>query len=282
MTRSTMSPRFPKMLKPNNPSSMAHSAPSRVKNRAKAAGARLFSVLFWLIVWHAGSLALGQSIILVSPVTAAKTLFQMMGTAEFYQAVFGSLSRILIGFFAGVLLGTVLAALSYWLPPAGALLAPLMHAIKATPVASFVILALIFISSRYLSILMGFLMVLPILYTNVLTGLRGTDRKLIEMAKVFKMKPMARFKAIYLPAAYPNFLSSCALALGMSWKAGIAAEVIGLPDQSIGEALYQAKIFFSTPEMYAWTLAIILMSVALEKAVMYAAKALSRKLDGGV
>ena len=282
MTRSTMSPRFPKMPQPNNQSSMAHSAPSRVKNRAKAVGVRLFSVLFWLIVWHAGSVALGQSIILVSPITAARTLFQMMGTAEFYQSVFGSLSRILLGFFAGVLLGTVLAALAYWLPPAGALLAPLMHAIKATPVASFVILALIFISSRYLSILMGFLMVLPILYTNVLTGLRGTDVKLIEMAKVFKMKPLARFRAIYLPAAYPGFLSSCALALGMSWKAGIAAEVIGLPDQSIGEALYQAKIFFSTPEMYAWTLAIILLSVALEKAVMYAAKALSRKLDGGV
>ena len=260
---------------------MAHPAPSRVKNRAKAVGVRLFSVLFWLIAWHAGSAALGQSIILVSPVTAIRTLFQMMGTADFYQSIFGSLSRILLGFFAGVLLGTLLAALSYMLPPVGTLLSPLMHAIKATPVASFVILALIFISSRYLSILMGFLMVLPILYTNVLTGLRGTDRKLIEMAKVFKMKPLARIRAIYLPAAYPSFLSACALSLGMSWKAGIAAEVIGLPDQSIGEALYQAKIFFSTPELFAWTLAIILLSVGLEQAVLYAAKRLSRRLDGG-
>ena len=278
MTRSTMSPKSPT---PNNYKDMAHSAPSRAKDRAKAAGVRLFSVLFWLIVWHAGSLALGQSIILVSPVTAVRTLLQMMGTAEFYQAVFGSLSRILLGFLLGVLAGTLLASLSYMLPPVGALLAPLMHAIKATPVASFVILALIFISSRYLSILMGFLMVLPILYTNVLTGLRGTDKKLIEMAKVFKMKPMAKIRAIYLPAAFPNFLSACALSLGMSWKAGVAAEVIGLPDQSIGEALYQAKIFFSTPELYAWTLAIILLSLGLEQAVMYAAKKLTRRLEGG-
>lgn len=281
MTRSTLSPKPKKQPMLNNLKSMAHSAPSRVKNRAKAAGVRLFSVLFWVIVWHAGSVALGQSIILVSPVTAVKTLFQMMGTSDFYYAVFGSLGRILLGFLIGVLLGTVLAALSYALPPVGALLSPLMHAIKATPVASFVILALIFISSRYLSILMGFQMVLPILYTNVLTGLRGTDKKLIEMAKVFRMKPLARGKAVYLPTAYPNFLSSCALSLGMGWKAGIAAEVIGLPDQSIGEALYQAKIFFSTPELYAWTLAIILLSVALEQAVLYAARTLSRKLEGG-
>ena len=265
----------------NNLKSMAHSAPSRVKNRAKAAGVRLFSVLFWLIVWHAGSVALGQSIILVSPFTAIKTLIQMMGTSDFYLSVFGSLGRILLGFLIGVLLGTVLASLSYALPPVGTLLSPLMHAIKATPVASFVILALIFISSRYLSVLMGFLMVLPMIYTNVLTGLKNTDRKLIEMAKVFRMKPGAKIRAIYLPSAYPHFLSACALSLGMSWKAGVAAEVIGLPDQSIGEALYQAKIFFSTPELYAWTLAIILLSLGLEQAVMYAARKLSRRLEGG-
>lgn len=265
----------------NNQKDMAHPAPSRVKDRAKAAGVRLFAVLFWLIVWHAGSVALGQSIILVSPITAVKTLLQMMGTTDFYLSVFGSLGRILLGFLIGVLLGTLLAALAYALPPVGTLLSPLMHAIKATPVASFVILALIFISSRYLSILMGFLMVLPILYTNVLTGLRTADKKLIEMAKVFRMSPGAKIRAIYLPAAYPNFLSACALSLGMGWKAGIAAEVIGLPDQSIGEALYQAKIFFSTPELFAWTLAIILLSVGLEQAVMRAAKALSRRLEGG-
>ena len=153
-----------------------------------------------------------------------------------------------------------------------------MQTIKSTPVASFVNLALIFISSRYLSVLMGFLMVLPLLYTNVLTGLKGTDKKLIEMARVFRMKKSARIRAIYLPAAYPNFLSACALALGLSWKAGIAAEVIGLPDRSTGEALYQAKIFFSTPELFAWTLAIILLSVALEQAMLHLVGAVNRRL----
>jgi len=278
MTRSTLSP----MQKlPNNRRHTAHSAASRVKDRAKAVGVRLFAVFFWLAVWHFGSLALGQSIILVSPVKAIGTLIEMMSTAEFYLSVFGSLGRILLGFLTGVLLGTLLAALSYALPPVGALLSPLMHAIKATPVASFVILALIFINSRYLSILMGFLMVLPILYSSVLTGLNGTDRKLIEMAKVFRMRPIDKIKAIYLPAAFPNFLSSCALSLGMSWKAGIAAEVIGLPDQSIGEALYQAKIFFSTPELYAWTLAIIFLSVGLEQGVLLLVRSLRKKLEGG-
>jgi len=247
----------------------------------KRAGTRLLAILFWLAVWHAGSVTIGQDILLVSPVTAVKTLFELMGTAEFYQAVGGSLSRILLGFLLGVTLGTLLAALSYFVPFLGELFSPLMHTIKATPVASFVILALVFIKTQYLSVLMAFLMVLPILYTNVLTGLRGTDRKLLEMARIFRMRPSARLFGIYLPAAYPNFLSSCALALGMSWKAGIAAEVIALPSRSIGEALYQAKIFFSTPEMFAWTLAIILLSVALEQGVLLLVRLLSRRLEGG-
>ena len=272
MTHSTSSPDRAKVK------IQAHSAASRVSSRAKAVGVRLFSVLFWLIVWQVASVCVNQSLLLVSPITAIKTLFRMLGEISFYEAVLGSLVRILTGFLLGVALGTALAALSYICHPVEILLRPLMQTIKSTPVASFVILALIFISSRYLSVLMGFLMVLPLLYTNVLTGLKGTDKKLIEMARVFRMKKSARIRAIYLPAAYPNFLSACALALGLSWKAGIAAEVIGLPDRSIGEALYQAKIFFSTPELFAWTLAIILLSVALEQAMLHLVGAVNRRL----
>lgn len=258
----------------------AHSAAARIQNRVRRSGARFFAVLFWLIVWQAASMIIGQELLLVSPVKAAGTLLSMMGTAEFYLSVAGSLFRILAGFALGAVLGAALAALAYAARPVDELLAPLMYAIKATPVASFVILALIFISSRHLSVLMSFLMVLPLIYTNVLTGLKHTDRRLIEMARVFHMSMGARIRGIYVPAAYPHFLSACALALGLSWKAGIAAEVIGLPDRSIGEALYQAKIFFSTPELFAWTLAIILLSVALEQAVMRGVKALSGRLEG--
>lgn len=255
----------------------AHPSASRVK----AAGARLLAILFWLGVWQVGSVAIGQELLLVSPITAIRTLFTLMGDAEFYLSILNSLLRILGGFALGVALGALLAVFSYMCSPIATLLSPLMYAIKATPVASFVILALIFISSRYLSVLMAFLMVLPMIYTNVLTGLRNTDRKLLEMAKVFRMKPGARIRAIYLHAVYPHFLSACALSLGMSWKAGIAAEVIGLPDQSIGEALYQAKIFFSTPELFAWTLMIIMLSVGLEQAVMWVVRLVKRRLEGG-
>lgn len=258
----------------------AYLTPARIFPGARRAGVRLAAVLFWLLVWQGVSLWIGQDILLVSPVAAARAFVELLGQADFYGTVVNSLLHVAAGFLAGVLTGTALAALACALPPVGTLLKPLMHAIKATPVASFVILALIFIRSQYLSVLMAFLMVMPILYTNVLAGLQGVDRKLMEMARVFRMSMGARIRAIYLPAAYPHFLSACALSLGMSWKSGIAAEVIGLPDRSIGGALYQAKIFFNTPELFAWTLAIILLSVGLERAVLVGVRALSRRLKG--
>ena len=232
-------------------------------------GVRLLAILFWLIVWQIASACVGQEILLVSPVLTCKTFFQLLGTTKFYQAVLGSFGRILAGFALGTGLGILLAALSYCLDVFRALFAPLMTVIKATPVASFVILALIWISSKNLSVFMSFLMVLPITYANVLAGLESADPKLLEMAQVFGMRADRRARAILAPAAFPFLLAAARLSLGMCWKAGIAAEVIGQPKNSIGSALQQAKIFFATPELFAWTLAIILLSLGFEKCMLF-------------
>ena len=136
---------------------------------------------------------------------------------------------------------------------------------KATPVASFIILALVWVSGRSLSILISFLMVLPVLYSAVRTGIESADVQLLEMAQVFHLPLARRVKAIWLPAILPAFRQGCSVALGICWKSGVAAEVIGLPDGSIGDALYRAKITLSTGELFAWTFVIILLSAGFEK-----------------
>ena len=233
---------------------------------------KLLAIAFWLIVWQLASAYVGQEILLVSPVSTCRAFFRLCRTAKFYQSILGSFGRILLGFSLGAALGVLLAALSYAFRWVQALLAPVMTAIKATPVASFVILALIWISSRNLSVLMAFLMVLPITYANVLQGLHEADPKLLEMASVFRMRGVNRVRAILAPAAFPYLLAAARLSLGMCWKAGIAAEVIGQPKNSIGSALQQAKVYFNTPDLFAWTLAIILLSLAFEKGVIWLAE----------
>ena len=135
----------------------------------------------------------------------------------------------------------------------------MLQLVKATPVASFIILALVWVRGSSLSVLISFLMVLPVLYGAVRTGIRAADPQLLEMAKVFRLPLGRRLRAVWLPAVLPAFRQGCSVALGICWKSGVAAEVIGLPNGSIGDALYRAKITLSTGELFAWTFVIILL-----------------------
>ena len=226
---------------------------------------RLLAVAFWLAVWQTAAMAIGQEMFLVSPVQALRTLVQLLPRADFWQRVGFSTGRILLGFVLGAVVSVVLAVCAARWSAADALLAPVMQLVKATPVASFIILALVWVSGRSLSILISFLMVLPVLYSAVRTGIESADVQLLEMAQVFHLPLARRIKAIWLPAILPAFRQGCSVALGICWKSGVAAEVIGLPDGSIGDALYRAKITLSTGELFAWTFVIILLSAGFEK-----------------
>ena len=225
----------------------------------------LAASVFWLGVWQAAAVAIGQEVFLVSPVQAIGTLVELLPQAEFWQRIGFSAGRILLGFGLGVLSSGVLAVAAEKWEWVDALLAPVMQLVKATPVASFIILALVWVSGRSLSILISFLMVLPVLYSAVRTGIESADVQLLEMAQVFRLPLARRVKAIWLPAILPAFRQGCSVALGICWKSGVAAEVIGLPDGSIGDALYRAKITLSTGELFAWTFVIILLSAGFEK-----------------
>ena len=226
---------------------------------------RAGAVVFWLAVWQCAAMAIGQEVFLVSPVQALRTLLELLPQAAFWRRVAFSSGRILLGFGLGAAAGTLLAAASELSPLADTLLAPVMQLVKATPVASFIILALVWVRGSSLSVLISFLMVLPVLCGAVRTGIRGADVQLREMARVFHLPFSRRLRAIWLPAVLPAFRQGCSVALGICWKSGIAAEVIGLPNGSIGDALYRAKITLSTGELFAWTFVIILLSTGFEK-----------------
>ena len=230
---------------------------------------RLWAVAFWLLVWQLASMAIGQQLILVSPVRVVLRLGQLVITSEFWGSVANTMVRITLGFCLGAVCGIAAATLSARFRLLEELLAPMMAAVKAIPVASFIILALILFSSKNLAILIAFLMVLPVFYTNLLEGIRSADRELLEMAQVFKIPPARRIRYLSIPQVFPYFRSACAAGLGMSWKSGVAAEVIGIPTRSIGEQLYNAKVYFDTPDLLAWTVVIVLCSLAFEKLCLW-------------
>lgn len=234
----------------------------------KQYGLKIFAVLFWLILWEIASISVGKDILLASPVAVAGALVKMTGSVELWQAIFFSSLRIILGFLSALLAGILLAVASYNSRFIRELLSPLMKIIQAMPVASFIILALIWIKAKNLSVLTSFLMVMPLIYTNIAKGLEAADEKLLQMAKVFRISRLKKMIAIYIPAVMPHFIAAVSVGMGLCWKAGIAAEVIGIPTGSIGAHLYEAKLYWMTKELFAWTIVIIAVSVLFEKAVM--------------
>lgn len=233
-------------------------------------------LLFWLGLWELVAVWLNQPIILVGPIETVQVLFRLAGTKEFWRAALATLGRIGAGFSLAFLLGLLCGAVAYQWQWFGEVLSPVVTLLKTVPVASFVILALIWVGADNLALVISFLVVFPMIYLNTLAGLKAADPQLLEMARVFRVRPLAKVWQIYRPALSPYLLSACQVALGMSWKSGIAAEVIGTPDYSIGENLYMAKVFFSTDELFAWTAAVIVLSFLFEKAILAVLKKLAQ------
>jgi len=233
---------------------------------------RMAVFLFWMIVWYVAARIIDRQIIFVGPADVIHSFAKQVPTKAFWETIAYSMSRIGLGFVTAFIAGTMIGMAAYRFRILKDLLEPVIVLMKSIPVASFVILALIWIGSENLAILVGFSIVFPLIYVNTIAGLDNADYKLLEMAQVFRVKGWYRFKYIYKPALRPFLISGCKIALGMCWKSGIAAEVIGVPAKSIGEQLYMAKIYLSTADLFAWTIVIIILSALTEKLIIYLLK----------
>ncbi len=221
-------------------------------------------VICWLCVWQLVSVICDNSILLVGPWGTLTALLGNLTEASFWKTVLVSCGRIGAGLLGGILAGVLLSVLSYRFRLAEEFLRPFMTLIKAVPVASFAVILLIWWGSDALSGLVCMMVVMPHIYVNILEGLKHTDKKLLEMAKVFDMPVWNRAFYLYRPAVRPFWNSALGVCAGMAWKSGVAAEVIGLPAFSVGEGLYLSKINLDTANVFAWTAVTIVLSMITE------------------
>lgn len=228
----------------------------------------LMILVFWLCIWQIISLRVDNTIIFVGPADVIRSFCVLVIRTDFWLSIAQTFGKISLGFLMGFFAGILTGCLAYRFRLLQELLKPLVQLMIAVPVASFVILALIWIGSKNLSVLIAFIVVFPIIYINTIAGLDSTSSQLLEMARVFRIPPAKKIRFIYLPAFMPYLISGCNVALGMSWKSGIAAEVIGVPANTIGEHLYLSKIYLNTAELFAWTIVIILLSTLFEKLIL--------------
>ena len=229
----------------------------------------LLALIFWLAVWLLIALLLNKPLLLPTPLAVTKALGRLLLSAAFWQALALSLLRIVVGIMAALLLGILLGFACVRLKLLDAALSPLMNLLKATPVASVIFLLLLFMGRNTVPLFIAFAMALPIVFANVKEGLWQRDAQLIEMATVFTVPRTRIFYRITLPSLYPYLIAAARTAISLAWKAGIAAEVLAVPEHALGRAIFESKQYLLTDELFAYTVTVLLISAALEKLTLY-------------
>lgn len=234
----------------------------------------LLAAVFWAVVWQLASMAVDLPLLLPGPALTAKALIGLAKELAFWGLVAMTLLRVLGGFLLGTAAGFLLAVLTEFVPFCGDVLSPAIRVVRATPVASFILLCMLWMKSSFVPAFIAGLMVLPVIWGNLSEGFRQTDIQLLEMAHVYGMGKFRTFFLVYLPTAVPYFHTACVTGLGMAWKSGVAAEVLCQPKRAVGTQLYYAKIYLETENLFAWTAVVIILSVLVERLFLHVTKRL--------
>ena len=224
----------------------------------------LIPLAFWLLVWTLASWAVGRDLLLPGPVRVGERFLALAGTADLWLSVGATLGRVFLGLFWGALAGTALAFATHFSPWADRLISPAVRVVRATPVVSFILLVYLWVPREAIPWVIAGLMVLPVVWGALSAGLGSLDGKLLEMARAYRFSRIKTLRLIYLPALRPHFSAGLLTAFGLAWKSGVAAEVICPPVRAVGSRIQQARLGLETPDLFAWTLTIVVLSLTLE------------------
>lgn len=227
----------------------------------------LSSVALWILIWQLLHIVIGYDFLFPSVKDTMNVLLKLSVTLAFWKTVTLSLIRILFGLVLGIVFGALFASISICLPILDNFISMGMSIIKSTPVASIVILLWVLIDGKNLPLVIALMMVAPIIWQNLKDAYGAVDKNLYEVSLAFEFSAFKKFKHVFLPVLTAYFVPAVLTSVGLAWKSGIAAEIIAYTQNSIGQHIKNAKDTNESAEMFAWTLTVILISLALESGI---------------
>lgn len=240
-------------------------------NPLKCLGQKLLAPVFWLGVWQLFAFLVdrsvqgrGNELLLPYPATVFSVLVEQAGQALFWQSILATLLRVVLGLALGAALGVLLAALTCLSSWCDRLLSPAIRVIRAAPVASFILLVILWTGRGNVPTVIAAMMVLPVVWDNLSQGIRATDPKLLELGRAYRFSRKKILTLIYLPSLRPYILAALTTGAGLAWKSGVAAEVLCLPRPALGTQIYNTKYMLEIPELFAWTAVTVALSLVLE------------------
>lgn len=229
---------------------------------------KALAILLWIGVWQVLAMAIGEKIIIVSPVEVLEEILRSLGDKVFWINIVYSTSKVIGGFISGTIIGVLFAILANRYNLMRILLEPLFQSIKTVPVVSFIIILLFFIKNFYLPIIISTLIVLPITYFNVLNALLNIDKKFLTIAHLYNFSYGKKLKYIFIPTVRKSLWGTFKSTAGLAWKSSLAAEVIAMPKYGMGKEILQGKLYLETEKVFAYTFVAIILSLLMEKILL--------------
>jgi len=216
-------------------------------------------LLLLLLAWEAAALALGKELVLPSPGRVLGAALALYPTRGFLLDLGATFLRGLAAFALSSILGIAAGLASGLRPNFGALLAPLLAVIRATPVLALVLIALLWFPSGLVPVFSAFLMAFPIMVTSAEEGSRAADPRLLEMARLFRVPRRELFIRLRLPSATPQLLAGAKSALGLCWKVVVAGEILSQPARAIGRGMQDSRLMLESASVFAWAIAAVFL-----------------------
>ena len=219
----------------------------------------------WLGVWQLACVQVGRELLLPAPSAVWECLLELGATRGFWLSAGFTLLRVICGLAGGVALGAFLAFFTHFIPWADWIFSPAIRVLRATPVVCFILLVYLWVSRSNIPGLIAGMMVLPVVWGSLSAGLSGMDRQLLELAHAYGFSRFKTLRLIYLPSLRPHFTGAVLNGFGLAWKSGVAAEVLCPPKFAVGSSIQKARQALETPELFAWTAVIVVLSLTLER-----------------
>lgn len=226
---------------------------------------KILIILFWIFMWQMLYMAVGEPLFLAGPADTFKCLLRLLGEGATYLVVLKTMRKIFAGFASALILAVPAAYAAWRVTLVREALAPFLSFLKAVPIASVIILLLAWFSSAGISFFVAGFVAFPIIYFELLASLEHMDVKLLEVLSVFRVSGIKGFRYVYFPALCDGLMQTSRVAAGMCVRAGIAAELIGVPMHSLGEKLYKAKLYLEIDDLFAWTVIIVAAGYLFER-----------------
>ncbi|HBH12779.1 MAG: putative ABC transporter, permease component [Clostridiales bacterium 38_11] len=240
---------------------------------------RLIGITIILVFWQVLFMFISKDIYLPSPLNVIRSFVQITTDKDFFSILSTTTLRVLLSFAISTFIGVLTGLVCGLNKTIYEIFEPMIVLIRSTPVISIIIIALIWFRSDYAPIFTGFLMCFPVIWSNVVQGIKSTDQHLIEMSKIYKVMPVQIIRTIYIPSAKPFIAAGLTTSLGLAWKVIAAAEVLSLPKYGIGSKLHDSKIYLESDKLLAWTLLIIIISYLFELILMRVFSMSNKKYD---